>query len=209
MHPADRAARLADAYLYLCTPLRDDLPEFLDAVLAGGVDIVQLRDKNAERAEQVAACPLFREACDRHEALFVVNDDPDVALEGAADGVHVGQDDLPPRAVRDLVGEAVLIGRSTHSQDEVDQALTEPCDYFAVGPVSATPTKRGRPGIGLEPLRHAATVADRPWFVTGGMAPDTAHAVLQTGATRLVVVRALTEAPDPQTVAATLTGMLR
>lgn len=193
-----RRARLATSRLYLCTPLRDDLPAFLDAVLAGGVDIVQLRDKDAPAEEQRAASRAFMEAARRHGALFVVNDDPALAAEVGADGVHVGQDDTDPSAARAVVGPDLLIGRSTHAVEEVDRALAEDCDYFAVGPVSETPTKEGRPGIGLEPVRHAARVADRPWFVTGGMAADTIPAVLAAGADRVVVVRAITAAADPE-----------
>ena len=210
MRPGDRLDRLADAYLYLCTPLRPDLDSFLDAVLSGGVDIVQLRDKTATRDEQSAAGAVFRAACDRHDALFVLNDDPALAVEVGADGVHVGQDDMSPAAVRDLVGADMLIGRSTHAVEEIDRALEEPCDYFAVGPVNATPTKQGRAAVGLNPLRHAAQCAgERPWFVTGGMAVDTAAPVLDAGADRLVVVRALTQARSPELAAAALTGLLR
>ena len=204
-----RRARLADARLYLCTPLREDLPAFLDAVLAGGVDIVQLRDKAATTEAQRAAAPVFLDAARRHGALFVVNDDPALAAEVGADGVHVGQDDVDPAAARSVVGPDAIIGRSTHAVAEVDRALAEDCDYFAVGPVSETPTKQGRPGIGLDPLRHAARVADRPWFVTGGMAADTIAAVLAAGADRVVVVRALTEAADPRQAARALRAALR
>jgi thiamine-phosphate pyrophosphorylase len=196
-----RRARLARSTLYLCTDRRAvqrDLPAFLDAVLGAGVDIVQLRDKESDATALRDACSVFGEAARRHGALFVVNDDPELAAAVDADGVHVGQDDVTPEAARAMVGPHRLVGRSTHAVTEIDAAVTEDCDYFAVGPVHATPTKQGRPPIGLEPLRHAAAVAgDRPWFVTGGMAVATAPEVLAAGARRLVVVRALTEAPDP------------
>lgn len=197
MRPRDRLGRLESASLYLCTPLRDDLDTFLDAVLRGGVDVVQLRDKTALLDQQRAAAPIFRTVCDRHDALFIVNDDPQLATEVHADGVHVGQDDPAPHDVRVQVGPDLLVGRSTHDIQQIDRAQTEPCDYFAVGPVQATPTKQGRPGIGLAPLRHAASVATKPWFVTGGMSAATAPPVLDAGARRLVVVRALTQAADP------------
>jgi thiamine-phosphate pyrophosphorylase len=203
-----RRVRLASARLYLCTPLRPDLDVFLDAVLSGGVDVVQLRDKQADRAAQRAAAPVFAAAAARHDALFVINDDPDLAAEVGADGIHVGQDDMPPHEVRAIVGPDVLIGRSTHAVAEVDAALGEDCDYFAVGPVEATPTKQGRLGIGLAPLRHAAAVADRPWFVTGGMSPSTVAPVLAAGARRVVVVRALTDAADPRDVARQMVAAL-
>lgn len=208
-----RRRRLDDARLYLCVDRRaeqGDLEGLLDGVLAAGVDMVQLRDKAAARHELRAAAAVFRDAADRHGALFVLNDDPALAADVHADGVHVGQEDAPPAEARMVVGADRLVGRSTHCVDQIDRALVEDCDYFSVGPVHATPTKEGRPPIGLGPLRHAAAVAgDRPWFVTGGMAPDTAGAVLATGARRLVAVRAITEAPDPATAAAALAEVLR
>ncbi|HVL99066.1 MAG TPA: thiamine phosphate synthase [Egibacteraceae bacterium] len=208
-----RRRRLADAVLYLCVDRRaeqGDLPELLDAVLANGVDVVQLRDKAAGVDELRAAAAVFRAAAERHGALFVLNDDPSLSVEVHADGVHVGQDDALPAEARVIVGVERIVGRSTHTVAEIDRALVEDCDYFAVGPVHATPTKQGRPPIGLEPLRHAAAVAgDRPWFVTGGMAPATAPAVLATGARRLVVVRALSEAARPAAAAAELAALLR
>lgn len=213
MASADRRDRLADAWLYLCVGRRQhqgDLASFLDAVLAAGTDLVQLRDKEASAGELCEAAAIFRAAADRHAALFILNDDPHLAVEVGADGVHVGQDDLHPEDARAIVGPDAIVGWSTHAVDEIDRALDTDCDYFAVGPVHATPTKQGRRPIGLEPLRHAAAVAaDRPWFVTGGMNETTAGEVLQTGARRLVVVRALTEAADPAAAAASLCRSLR
>lgn len=200
MHPDSRQQRLATSHLYLCMPLRTDLEEFLDQVLAAGVDIVQLRDKTADDDALRAGSAIFRDRAAHHGALFILNDRPDLAREVGADGVHVGQDDLDAVRTRALVGGDLLIGRSTHAVVEVDAVQAEDCDYFAVGPVSSTPTKPGRVGIGLEPIRHAAATARRPWFVTGGMAPDTAGPVLDAGAPGLVVVRALTEAEDPVSV---------
>jgi thiamine-phosphate pyrophosphorylase len=208
-----RHARLEDSFLYVCVgsrPRQGDLRALLDAVLPAGVDIVQLRDKEASRAELVEAAGVFREATLRHDALFIVNDDPELAAEVDADGVHVGQEDPHPDEARALVGDQRLVGWSTHSPAQVDLALANDCDCFTIGPVHATPTKEGRPGIGLDAVRHAAAVAgDRPWFVSGGMAPDTAPAVLATGGRRLVVVRAITEADDPAHAAQGLAAMLR
>ncbi|MBW3601804.1 MAG: thiamine phosphate synthase [Actinobacteria bacterium] len=207
-----RRDRLRRAPLYLCTdrrPGREDLARFLEEVLAGGVDIVQLRDKDASASQLREAAATVRAACRRHEALFVVNDDPWLAAEVDADGVHVGQDDPSPDQARTVVGPDRLIGRSTHDVAQIDRALAEDCDMLTVGPVSETPTKRGRPGIGLDPLRHAAAVAgNRPWFVSGGMAADTAPTVLAAGGRRLVVVRALTGAADPRAAAAELSALL-
>lgn len=206
-----RRERLVGARLYVCVGLRHHQPEmarFLDAVLAVGVDVVQLRDKHASEDALRTGAGVFRAAAERHGALFIVNDDPWLAAEVDADGVHVGQDDPPPDQARAVVGTGRLVGHSTHSAEQIDRALGEDCDYFAVGPVHATPTKKGRPGIGLGPVRHAAAVGDRPWFVTGGMAPDSAGEVLAAGASRLVVVRAIVEAADPAAAAGTLSGLL-
>jgi thiamine-phosphate pyrophosphorylase len=208
-----RRRRLADARLYLCTDRRverGDLEAFLEAVLAAGVDIVQLRDKVADEAALREAAAAFRRCAHRHGVLFVLNDVPELAATVDADGVHVGQEDPAPEAARAVVGAERLVGRSTHSEAQVDRALGEDCDYLAVGPVHPTPTKEGRPGVGLAPLRHAAAVAgDRPWFVTGGMSTDTAPAALQAGARRLVVVRAITEAADPARATAAIAALLR
>ena len=207
-----RRARLRDAVLYLCVDRRaatGDLEHFLDQVLSAGVDLVQLRDKVAAPDELRAASAVFRAAADRTGALFILNDDAELAAEVGADGVHVGQDDLHPDEARAIVGPDRIVGWSTHAVDEVDAAMATRCDYFAVGPVHATPTKQGRPGVGLEPIRHAAAVGDRPWFVTGAMSEQTAPAVLAAGAHRIVVVRALTEAADPAAATAALVALLR
>ena len=207
-----RRARLRDSVLYLCVDRRDaqgDLEDFLDTVLGAGVDIVQLRDKTATADQVRAAAPAFRAAADRHGALFILNDDADLAAEAGADGVHVGQDDQHASQARAIVGPDAIVGWSTHAIAEVDAALATDCDYFAVGPVHATPTKQGRAPIGLEPIRHAATVGDRPWFVTGAMTAATAGPVLAAGARRLVVVRGLTEADDPAAEASALRTLLR
>lgn len=205
-----RRRRLASSRLYLCVGLRraeDDLEALLDAALRGGVDIIQLREKDAERPELVRGAAVFRHAADRHGALFIVNDVPDLAAEVDADGVHVGQQDPSPDAARGAVGPDRIVGRSTHSIEQFDRTLGEAVDYVAIGPVHATPTKRGRPGIGLEPVQHAAELADRPWFVTGGMAPETAPAVVRLGAHGIVVVRAIRDADDPAAAAATLADL--
>ena len=210
---ADRLSRLEDSVLYLCVDRRasqGDLDTFLDLVLGAGVDLLQLRDKHAAPDEIREAAPVFRAAADRHDALFILNDDPDLAFEVGADGVHVGQDDMRPEQARAIVGHDMIVGWSTHAIAEIDDAMTTECDYFAVGPVHPTPTKEGREPIGHEPLRHAAAVAgERPWFVTGAMSVESAPAVLATGARRLVVVRALTEADDPAGAAHALATLLR
>jgi thiamine-phosphate pyrophosphorylase len=192
-----RRRRLADSRLYLCTPRRDDLAAFVDAVLAAGVDMIQLRDKHAGRDAQAEASEMIRRAAHDHGALFVLNDDPALAAEVDADGVHVGQEDAPVADARAAVGPDRLVGRSTHSRAQALEALATDADYLSIGPVHATPTKEGRPPIGLAPVREVAAVADRPWFVTGVMADDTIPETAEADARRFVVVRAITEAADP------------
>lgn len=183
----------------------------IPALVDAGVDVVQLREKEAERTEILRAGAAVREACARAGIPFIVNDHPDIALTLGADGVHVGQDDAPVQEARAVVGEDAIVGLSTHSPAEIDAAvaLGPLIDYIGVGPVEATPTKPGRPGTGLGLVAHAAAVAgDLPWFVTGGMSRATLPAALDAGARRVVVVRAITEADDPVAVAATLARML-
>jgi thiamine-phosphate pyrophosphorylase len=209
-----RRDRLQRALLYLCTDARErqgDLPDFLDAVLRGGVDIVQLRQKGMEARAELAALEVFREACRRHDALLAVNDRADIAWVAQPDILHLGQDDLPVDAARGVIGDDVLIGRSTHAPDEVDAARTAPgVDYYCVGPVWPTPTKPGRPAPGLSLLRYAVATQDvRPWFAIGGIDFDTVDDVVEAGARRIVVVRVITEASDPGEAAATLAARLR
>lgn len=200
--------RLAGARLYLCTDSRrerGDLAEFLDAALRGGVDVVQLREKGLEAREELALLEVFADAARRHGALWAVNDRADVAAAAGADVLHLGQDDLPVPYARRLVGDAPLIGRSTHDREQVDAADAEPgVDYFCVGPTWPTPTKPGRPAPGLELTRHAAATATRPWFAIGGVDAGNLDQVLAAGARRVVVVRAITRAEDPEAAARSL-----
>ncbi len=206
--------QLADARLYLCTDARKeqgDLPQFLDAVLRGGVDIVQLRDKSLEAAEELDHLEVFADACRRHGKLLAVNDRADVAHAAGAAVLHLGQGDLPVPAARALVGDDVLIGRSTHAEAEVDAAVEEPgVDYFCTGPCWPTPTKPGRPAPGLPLVRYTASLAPaRPWFAIGGIDASNLDEVLDAGARRVVVVRVLTGAEDPEAAAAALSVRLR
>ncbi|HEX9697392.1 MAG TPA: thiamine phosphate synthase [Actinomycetota bacterium] len=192
-----RRERLQAARLYLvCGGQRPDLDSFLDLALASGVDVLQLREKQMEARPLLALAEHFRAACDRHGALFVINDRPDLAIAAGADGVHVGQDDLPPGVARDLVGDEMLIGRSTHAPAQMRAALAEPVDYLCVGPVHATPTKPGRPATGLDSVRLAAAECAKPWFAIGGLDPQTAKEAANAGARRIVVVRAIEQAAD-------------
>lgn len=197
-------ADLGERRLYLCTPDRPDLAEFVEACISGGVDIVQLRDKVLDARPLLARAAVAAEVCRRLGVPFVLNDRPDLALEVGADGVHVGQDDAPPALARRILGDEAIVGYSTHAPAEFDAALAEPADYFSVGPVVPTPTKPGRAGTGLGYLGHAMANADRPWFVTGGVTPETIPGLVAAGASRFVVVRYLTEAPDPETAARSL-----
>jgi thiamine-phosphate pyrophosphorylase len=209
---------LADARLYLCTDARKqqgDLTEFLDAVLAGGVDIVQLRDKSLEAAEEIELAAVFQDACRRHGRLFSVNDRADVAYAVRPDVLHLGQGDLPVPVARELLGREVVIGLSTHAEAEVSAAAVAPgVDYFCVGPTWPTPTKPGRHAPGLALTSYAGRVAPatnpsaRPWFAIGGIDGSNLDQVLAAGARRVVVVRAITEADDPGAAAAALAGAL-
>jgi thiamine-phosphate pyrophosphorylase len=211
-------ARLADARLYLCTDARHDradLAEFADAALAGGVDVVQLRDKGPdgplEARAELAALEVLAEACARHGALLAVNDRADVALAAGADVLHLGQDDLPVPWARKIVGDEVLVGRSAHTAAETATAAQEPgVDYFCAGPCWPTPTKPGRPAPGLDLVATvAARAPSRPWFAIGGIDAARLDAVLAAGARRIVVVRAITGADDPRAAAAELAARLR
>ncbi|MFI6477961.1 thiamine phosphate synthase [Nonomuraea sp. NPDC050663] len=198
---------LSDARLYLCTDgrrERGDLADFLDAVLAGGVDIVQLREKGLEAREELALLEVFRDACDRHGKLLAVNDRADIAYAARPDVLHLGQDDLPVAVARDLLGPDILIGRSTHSVEEASAAAVEEgVDYFCCGPIWPTPTKPGRHAPGPALLRHAAGLGvERPWFGIGGIDLDNLDEVMAYGVRRVVVVRAITEADDPGAAAA-------
>jgi thiamine-phosphate pyrophosphorylase len=194
--PAERRASLEDARLYVVTGVRDDLPAFLEAILDAGVDVVQLREKGAEAGDLLRWGARFREAAERHDALFIVNDRPDVALALEADGVHLGQNDLPPSVAREIVGPDAIIGRSTHAPREWD--ADPEADYLSAGPVWETPTKQGRPATGLGYIRQAASSGEpRPWFAIGGIDVSNLEEVVAAGAERVVAVRAVTESRDP------------
>ena len=203
-----RRGALVRARLYLCTADRPDLGEFVTAVCQAGVDIVQLRDKELPDRARVERAVVARDAAHAAGALFVLNDRPDLAVACEADGVHVGQDDVPPAVARRIVGPDGLVGLSTHAAEELAASAAEPVDYVSAGPVEPTPTKPGRPGTGLGYIRLAAERSPRPFFVTGGVSPATLPAIAAAGATRVVVVRALTEAADPAAVTRELRRLL-
>jgi thiamine-phosphate pyrophosphorylase len=213
--------RLATARLYLCTDARrerGDLAQFVDAALAGGVDIVQLRDKGSagelrfgplEARGELAACEILADAVRRHGALFAVNDRADIARATGADVLHLGQGDLPLGVAREIVGPDTLIGLSTHDRDQVAAAGDSGADYFCVGPCWPTPTKPGRQAPGLQLVRVAAELGDdKPWFAIGGIDARRLPDVLDAGARRIVVVRAITAAEDPRAAAEQLRSAL-
>ncbi len=223
----ERRARLAAARLYLVCdskPSGRELPDVLRAAIAGGVDIVQLRDKHLSDGELTEVVSTAHTICEQLGALLIVNDRPAVALEAGADGVHVGQGDMPVAQVRELVGPDLLIGLSTHAPAEIDAAAAEGnpatarfdaatgadrkdvanVDYIGVGPVYATPTKPGRPAVGLELVRYAAEHSQMPFFAIGGIDGDNIEAAIEAGARRVAVVRAIANAADPEVAARTL-----
>ncbi|RSM82206.1 thiamine phosphate synthase [Kibdelosporangium aridum] len=206
----DLRRKLAEARLYLCTDMRDDLADFVDAALAGGVDIVQLRAKTLEARQEIKALELIAGVCAKHGALLSVNDRADIAATVGADVLHLGQDDLPVKYARRIVGEEMIIGRSTHDVDQARAAAIEQgVDYFCTGPCWPTPTKPGRPAPGLELVRRTAEENPaRPWFAIGGIDADRMPEVLAAGASRAVVVRAITEAEDPRAAASLLKSQL-
>lgn len=204
---ADARERLRRARLYLVVEAAAE--PIVPAALRGGVDMVQLRDKGADDDSILRAAARFRTICDEHGALFWLNDRPDLALEAGADGVHVGQDDIPVGEVRERVGRGMLIGLSTHSPEQFDAALGSDADQLSVGPVWETPTKEGRPAAGLEYVRHAAARGGgRPWFAIGGINLENVGEVVAAGARRIVVVRAVRDAADPEAAAALLRAAL-
>lgn len=206
--------RLRRASLYLCTDARrerGDLAEFADAALAGGVDLIQLRDKGSagekqfgplEARQELEALQILADAARRHGALLAVNDRADIALAAGADVLHLGQDDLPLNVARGIIGSGPVIGRSTHDTAQMDVAIEEAVDYFCVGPCWPTPTKPGRPAPGLDLVRATAARNPRkPWFAIGGIDMERLPEVLAAGARRIVVVRAITAADDPKAAA--------
>lgn len=213
---AERRARLRAARLYLvCGALSDgastggrELPDLLRSAVAGGVGIVQLREKRLDDGVLVSVADAARALCERLGALLIVNDRPSVALEAGADGVHVGQDDMPVREVRELVGEDMLIGLSTHAPQEIDAEDAALADYIGVGPVHETPTKPGRPAVGLELIRYAAERSPVPFFAIGGLNAENLGEVIDAGARRAVVLRAIADSEDPLRAARELCSLL-
>jgi len=204
---SDRRALLAQARLYLVCGAEPDgreLPTLLRAASAGGVDVVQLREKHLPDEELASIAHAARALCERLGTLLIVNDRPWVAREAGADGVHVGQDDIPAAEVRELLGPDMLIGLSTHSPEQIDAVDASVVDYIGVGPVHETPTKPGRPAVGLELVRYAAAHAPVPFFAIGGLHAENLADAVRAGARRACVLRAIAEAEDPERAARAL-----
>ncbi|HEX5989641.1 MAG TPA: thiamine phosphate synthase [Solirubrobacterales bacterium] len=198
-----RRERLRTARLYFVCDARPDtdLEALLRAALTGGADIVQLREKELGREEIERAAGTFRRVADTFSALFVLNDDPELARICDADGVHVGQDDVSAERAREVMGPDAIVGLSTHSEEQIAASAERPVDYISVGPIWETPTKEGRPGVGLELIAHAAAEAPHPFFAIGGIDPSNADQVVEAGAERLCAVRAIRDAADPEAAA--------
>ena len=194
--------------LYLCVAHREDMALFLPSVLRGGVDVVQLREKDLPIDRQITPARLMLSICRDFDVPFIVNDSPELALEVGADGVHVGQEDVSVAACRALLGDDAIIGLSTHSREEFDAALPQPATYFSAGPLVPTPTKPGRSGTGLAYALECQARSDRPVYVTGGVSADNIGSLVEAGLRHFVVVRSLTEATDPETSARAIRGAL-
>jgi thiamine-phosphate pyrophosphorylase len=199
---------LSGRRLYLCTPDRPDLAAFVESAIAGGVDVVQLREKGLEARPLLERAAVLVSICQAFGVPFILNDRPDLALEVGADGVHVGRDDAPSALARRLLGPEAIVGTSTHSPSDLEEALSEPVDYLSAGPVVETPTKPGRPGTGTAYLSLAAARSPVPVFVTGGVTPETVPALVAAGARHFVVVRYLTTAADPKAAARRLSAAI-
>jgi thiamine-phosphate pyrophosphorylase len=197
-------AGLEGRHLYLCTPDRPDLEQFLAACIRGGVDVVQLREKSLDARPLLERARLALRVCRGLGVPFVLNDRPDLALEAGADGVHVGQLDAPPSLARRILGPDAIVGHSTRGGDQLAAAAGEPVDYVSVGPILPTATHPTREAIGLDALRAAVDATTLPFFVTGNVRPDTVGPMIDAGARQFVAVRWLTESDDPERAARTL-----
>jgi thiamine-phosphate pyrophosphorylase len=202
-----RRQRLLWARLYFVCDARPDGKEpegLLNAAMSGGAGLIELRDREHPRNAIERSGHTFRRLANTYGALFIVNDDPHLALELRADGVHVGQDDMDPAEARRIMGPDAIIGLSTHSREQIEASAQAPVDYISVGPVWETPTKQGRPATGLGLIGEAAQIAERPWFAIGGIDAENASEVVSAGAERLCVVRAIRDAADPRAAATSL-----
>ncbi|OWY69953.1 thiamine-phosphate diphosphorylase [cyanobacterium TDX16] len=195
-----RHQRLAQSYLYLVTSPTEGLFHVVEAALQGGLSLVQYRDKDTADLDRLETARQLRQLCHQYGAIFLVNDRIDLALAVDADGVHLGQQDMPIAIARQLLGPQKIIGRSTTNPEEMQRAIQEGADYIGVGPVYETPTKAGKAPVGLEYIRHVATNVSIPWFAIGGIDVNNVNEVLNAGAQRVAVVRAIVRAEQPTLV---------
>ena len=204
-----RRELVEDVRLYLVTKATaraGPIEDFLARVIDAGVGMVQLRDRSLTDRELLAAARVFARTCRDNGALFIVNDRPDIALLAGADGVHVGQDDAHPDDIRRLAGQDFIVGISTHSPEQVDAASISSVDYIGVGPIHETPTKPGRPAVGLALVEYAARNTRKPFFPIGGIDPSNARSVVDAGAQSLSVLRFVADADDPVAAVGALLG---
>jgi thiamine-phosphate pyrophosphorylase len=199
---------LSSRRLYLCCPLRPEVGDFLRAVIDGGVDVVQLRATSGTDREVLESASVFQSVCADRHVPFILNDRPDLAWEAGADGVHVGQDDVSVRTCREILGPDAVVGLSTHSEEQLDDALVEDVTYLSAGPIVPTPTKPGRSGTGIPYAQLAQSRSTKPVFVTGGVTPDAVPALVAAGLRHFVVVRYLTHSADPFRAAQQLAAAL-
>jgi len=197
----DEVFDLSTRRLYLCVPARNDVADFLPSVLRGGVDVVQLREKDAPAPLQLTLARLMVPICREFNVPFVMNDSPELALDAGADGVHVGQDDVSVEHCREILGDEAIVGLSTHSYREFDEALKGNATYFSAGPIVPTPTKPGREGTGVDYAVESQARSTRPVFVTGGVNAANVAGLVRAGVRHFVVVRSLTEATNPEETA--------
>jgi thiamine-phosphate diphosphorylase len=202
-----RRQRLQWARLYFvceALPAGRDPEAMLNAVMSGGAGMIELRDREQPKGVIERSARTYRRLANTYSALFIVNDDPHLARALDADGVHLGQDDMDPAEARRILGPEAIIGLSTHTREQIEAARSRPVDYISVGPVWETPTKQGRPATGLELIRTAAEIAPLPWFAIGGIDAGNVGEVVEAGAERVCVVRAIRDANDPRSAAAAL-----
>ena len=204
-----RRQRLRWANLYFVSEARPGGREpeaMLNAAMTGGARMIEIRDREQPRNVIERSGHTFRRLANTYGALFIVNDDPHLALELRADGVHLGQDDMHPAEARRILGPDAIIGLSTHAREQIEAAADQPVDYISVGPIWETPTKQGRPATGLDLIHTAGEIARIPWFAIGGIDADNVGEVAAAGAERVCVVRAIRDAADPRAAATALFG---
>ena len=201
--------KLRQAKLYLVTSPQPNIIGIVEAALKGGLKLVQHREKTAPDAERLEMAIALRKLCHQYDALFIVNDRVDLALASQADGVHLGQTDVPMAVARQILGPDKIVGRSTTNPKEMERAIEEKADYIGVGPIFATPTKVGKAAVGFEYIKYAQEHAPMPWYCIGGINTENLPDVIAAGAERAAIVRAVMEAQDPSAITQSLKRLLK